>query len=1005
MANRETKNSTGENLADSISSLNSLSEQTSTSSSRNYKRSSTTPLLSSTASSTTASPKPSREGSPVRPTAKTGITAATRAATRSRKNSSDLSPHRTPSAPGPSIPTVPSAAAIQRALSAAGTPHLPPPTHQDGAADPTRTSKVGKTAHSSGSRTGSSTSTVSSPPPSTPSASSKPSLNPTRNLERSQSTPTPPTIVVERPNRGATAVNASNESDATDDHPPKAAMRTPSRGTSGNGPALDAIQENSLPAAPATGAAKSASGGKATEKERPAVIAENPMEEAFSMDGKAKSAESGNESTGNKSADVKSGDDGKVKKSATAANSTRPPTVQPKKSFSQLPLKGKTPGEGSVKNMTVETETVSSIPQVALGGGAVERNLGNRADTTGSLRLQPSNETIRPKKEKKKTVRKAPSLNAGTGTLSSRPPHYYHLYSRAPSPESRLSLSISSSPGSVFGRWTLASEPSARSRSKDRRAMHHRQSASESAAGESTNEFQGLQHRARTILTPFRGRPASSKADIFEAKVASAVGEADSSDSEETFVYESNPPEPHSARPHRMHSRTPSVASTVSQLDYHKGRQDGHHSVVGKKSMKFSNNYNSIGYANEGDGTVRGPSQTGRGNNSHHHVGRYGRGGHTSLFDNDSPFPNAKRNATGHLSHPSPRQSPRNGHFARANGGPRKTEEVVAYDLEDEGADDERTPLIGSNRTGRNRRRPVPGSVRQMYTTDERKSSLCSRVAGYTLLGSILAVLIAAIIVVLIMCTKPLINVHIQDIRNVLASEQEMMFDLNVHAINPNLIAVQIDHLDVNIFAKSKHVGTSEQWRAAHPKKPFSLLPPTTQPMSSKRSPQGSIFDDPADIIAHLVDGGVDEGTDPIDDPATDSQTMLLGRIFSFDSPLVFEPSPIQREYKSSIGEVRLAKPGNSTEEGGTKRWEQVLQHEFELIVRGVLVYSSPISQTISSVHIGGRVIVQPSQEDKAGNASMGNSNWKEDEGITPGSNVIVKKPGRHGLKARWFAA
>ena len=419
--------------------------------------------------------------------------------------------------------------------------------------------------------------------------------------------------------------------------------------------------------------------------------------------------------------------------------------------------------------------------------------------------------------------------------------------------------------------------------------------------------------------------------------------------------------------------------------------------------MKFSNNYNTMNYANDGEGTVRGSSQTGRGNTSHHHVGRYGRGGHTSLFDSDSPFPNAKRSATGHLSNHSPRQSPRSGHFLKVNGVPRKTEEVTSYDLEGEGADDERTPLVGSVRTGRNRRRPLPGSVRQMYASDEHSNFLCGPVVGYTLLGSVLAVLIAAVIVILIMCTKPLINVHIQDIRNVLASEQEIMLDLHVHAVNPNLIAVQVSALDVNIFAKSKHVGTAAQWRETHSSKPPSILPPIPQSKSFKRSSQNAILEDPDDIISHLLDGGVDEGTDPIDDPASDSQTMLLGQIFSFDSPLVFEPSPIQHESKGSVGEVRLAKPGNHTEEGGSKRWEQVIQHDFQLIVRGVLRYSSPISQTLRSVSIGGSVNVHPSQEDKAGNAKTSEPDNRTE--IPPGSNVIVKKPGQQGLTARWFAA
>ena len=468
------------------------------------------------------------------------------------------------------------------------------------------------------------------------------------------------------------------------------------------------------------------------------------------------------------------------------------------------------------------------------------------------------------------------------------------------------------------------------------------------------------------VLILSRGRIASSKADIFEAKVASAVDEVDSEDSEETFVYESNPPEPHSARAHRFHSRTPSASSVISHHDHYgaKGRQDGHHSVVGKKSMKFSNNYNSIGYSNEGgDGTVRGPSQTGRatsGNTTHHHhIGRYGRGGHASLFDSDSPFPNATksmRSATGHIS---PRSS-RNPQAVHVTKSPRKIEELMSYDLEGEGADDERTPLVGSVRSGRNRRRPLPGSVRHVYSED-RNHRCCGRVTAFTSLGSLLAVLIAAIVVILVMCSKPLIDVRIRDIRNVLASEQEIMLDLNVQAVNPNLIAIQISDLDVNIFAKSKHVGSSSLWRATHPQIPSRQR--RTEPRSNEAAfQQGSPLLDPSDIISHL-DGGVDEGTDPIDDPAADSQTMLLGQIFEFDSPLIFEASPIRRQSLASVGEVRLAKPGNKTEEGGSERWEHVLQYDFELIVRGVVKYSLPISSRLRKANIYDCIVVHPSDD------------------------------------------
>ena len=511
-----------------------------------------------------------------------------------------------------------------------------------------------------------------------------------------------------------------------------------------------------------------------------------------------------------------------------------------------------------------------------------------------------------------------------------------------------------------------------------------------------------IPRRTRTVLISSRGRTVSSKADIFEAKVASAVDEANSSDSEETFVYESNPPEPSSARSHRYHSRTPSATSTVSQMDHYgiKGRQDGHHSIVGKRSMKFANNYSSIGHLKEGgEGTVRGPSQNGRTGNTahHHHIGRYGRNGHTSLFDSESPFPNATkpaRSSTGHLIASPKHAGSRSSHLLRVSGSPRKSEEALSYDLEGEGADDERTPLVGSVRAARNRRRPLPGSVRHMYSEDQ-GHRFCGRITAFTSLSVVLALLIAAIIAILVLCTKPLTGVYVKDIRNVLASEQELMLDLHVQAINPNLIAVQISDLDVLIHAKSKHVGTGELWRAAHTHIPPRKLPsnPPKLKASTHRTPP--FLTDPSDIISQL--DGIDEGTDPIDDPETDSQTMLLGQIVEFDSPLIFEPSPIRHQLLGSTGEVRLAKPGNRTEEGGSQRWEHVIQHDFELIVRGTLRYSLPFSSHLRSVLIARSVVVHPTSGiNKTGSMKVS----EPSRGSASGNNILSEKP-RDGVGMR----
>ena len=946
----------GDNGPDSMT----VSIQNSSSPPPDLNRTSTTPHFS-TASSAGPSPKPSREGSPVRPPLEPGTTTGPRSnSSRSRKNSQDLSPIRGPSASGSNIPSVPSAAAIQRVL-ATGTPYLPSPAASD-PADAPRPQKVNKASSGGSQATGSNTPRLRSPPQSASSGSNKTLLSTARKFDQSQSTHTTPVITLERPSRSSTL--ASDSDVGEEDRTPKPGMRTPVRGMSGNGPTLETVQESSLPATPAIGTAKSAQTGKTGSNDRPERIDENPLEEAFTKETPSK-AESGNESAGNKSGEAKGTDDGKEKrKPATAPNSAKPQVVQSKKSFSQIPFaKGKTASEASVKNMSVETETVSSIPQVALGGGAGERNALGRTETGGSLRLKPSNETIKPKKKKEKVVRKAPSLNSGTGGSLSKRFHHHHIYSRASSPESFILFS-STPPDFTHGQRSEPDKSKTGLLPGNSKDMHTEPPSSESSPSNPCDP----PRRASTSLIPYRGRKASSKADIFEAKVAIAVNETKSSDSEETFVYESNPPEPQSTRPHRFHSRTPSVTSTKSQIDQYgaKARQEGHHSIVGKKSMKFANNYNSIGYANDGEGTVRGPHQSGRatGNNTphHHHIGRYGRGGHTSILDNDSPFPNATksaRSATSHLAHISPRHgSPRSPHVVNVTKSPRKAEEILAYDLEGEGADDERAPLLNSIRTGRNRRRPLPGSVRQMYSGD-RGHRLCGRVTAFTILGSVITLLIAAIVAICILCSKPLIDVHIKNIRNVLASEAEMMLDLHVHAINPNIIAVQVSDLDVNIFAKSKHVGTGEFWRSRPQitRKDNRATPDRIDTLWRKPSAISAR----ASNIVHQLDG-VDEGTDPIDDPTADSQTMLLGQIFDFDSPLIFDPSPFRHHSLGSVGEVRLSRPGNSTAQGGSERWEHVLKYDFELIVRGVIRYSSPITSKVHSTKIEGSRLIHPGE-------------------------------------------
>ena len=724
-------------------------------------------------------------------------------------------------------------------------------------------------------------------------------------------------------------------------------MRTPVKGTIGSG-TLETVQEGSLPKHdPGTIDAIS----KLTGKEPPSTVGENLLEHSLHKTPNTL-MESGSESGGNKTVRTKSESrDGRA--ASISHTKARPTTVNPKKSFSQLnSTKAKIASEGSVRNMTVETETVSSVPQVAVGGGAGERGVSGRTDPSGSIRLKPSTETIRPKKEKKRAARKTPSINSGTGG-SSRRFHHHHIPSRAPSLRAASPEPVTSPDFRYVSDqfpYSIGCEP------VSRRGLLTQPTVLEPSLH---GPFVNGRHSS-TVLTNFRGRTASSKADIFEAKVASAVDEANSSDSEETFVYESNPPEPLSARPNRYHSRTPSATSMASQVDHlgNRYRQDGHHSITGKKSMKFTNhpNYSHADPAESGRNGTLGSGRSSGGNHSHHHhIGRYGRGtaGHTSLFDNESPFPNAAkplRTSGSNGSHISPRPNTPRAPLPLRAPGFSKSNVPLAYDLEGEGADDERMPLIGSVRSGRtrnSRRPPHRADARDDVTS----TSFCRRLGGYVVLAIMVGLFVATIAVALILCSKPLLEVHIKEIQSVIASEQELMFDLHVHAVNPNIVAIQVTELSIDIFAKSKYVRAYTNWEDRVAQRATDLeheYGRSEQLHGSSPNPK-----------EYWSQDGIDEGNDPIQDPEVDPQLQLLGRILEFDSPLIFDPSPLRHHSLSSIGEVRLAKPGNHTQ-AVSQWWEKAIQHPFELRVKGPIYYSLPISSRLRTATVSGSVLVQP---------------------------------------------
>lgn len=431
-----------------------------------------------------------------------------------------------------------------------------------------------------------------------------------------------------------------------------------------------------------------------------------------------------------------------------------------------------------------------------------------------------------------------------------------------------------------------------------------------------------------------------------------------------------------------------------------------------------------------GYGTVGGPAGSSRndyGGSRHGATSRNSNhNGNQSILPDDSPFASEPRTSSHALRNPgmshigsksltgqSTRTHIRSGRNGMNGGGvygdgagskrnSRNFDRERRYGTAEEG-DDERVPLLHPaprherDRNIRNRhRRPPSASLRQLEHNELRRRGWIGRCAGCIIAVVTIIMVITGTVGFMFATSKPLEDVKVLNMTDVLVSQQEIMLDLVVQAMNPNMIGVTVQAMDVNLFAKSawvrddkdKSPGDGEPGKGDDKKTPttdalaqteqFLLLDsidyekpkPRSPPSGSTKHHQEKV------VLAGLWDWfrgggdrggkkGVDEGTDP--DPnlpdQEDKQTMLLGRILTFDSALNFDASPLQHYPTISKGSMRLARPGNKTEKGGTERWERVVLHPFELIVRGVLKYQTPLSGRWRTASIGASVMVNPADD------------------------------------------
>lgn len=458
-----------------------------------------------------------------------------------------------------------------------------------------------------------------------------------------------------------------------------------------------------------------------------------------------------------------------------------------------------------------------------------------------------------------------------------------------------------------------------------------------------------------------------TKSEIFAATITQAVDENDDTDSDETFVYESNPRSPkrisrppsmtslssahgdrRASEPSRLESTSRYTHSSHAHDERDREKLQKAHAISGKRSMKFANNP----YEDE----------TSRRHVSHSINSQYRRVTGDETYSTRSPRirpgldrrtsspsssgPNSPRFAA----MPSPRQL--QGYSSTSLKRERKGVPATSRpwslfeDEEEAGSSSERSPFL--------RKR----SSRARFRTRDRQP------AGSLMTG--MPFIMAIVCLMLVICiftaaalstSQPLRDVKVVNITNILVSKQELLFDMVVEAYNPNALAISVKDLEISVFAQSPYVRD-------HVREPEEVANKITQTAMGLRNQHKSHSRQRAtrSWLPWSPRHNNSDGDFPEDE---DSTTLLLGRVYEFDNVLQFESRFFNRSVSTASGEIRVIKPGNITDEGGVATWERVIHHSFELIIRGVMRYQSSIfTKTTRTAEIYKTAHINPAKVD-----------------------------------------
>lgn len=379
----------------------------------------------------------------------------------------------------------------------------------------------------------------------------------------------------------------------------------------------------------------------------------------------------------------------------------------------------------------------------------------------------------------------------------------------------------------------------------------------------------------------------ASKSEAFAAKIASAIDENIDSDSDETFVYETNTRSPYQL------SRTSSVSSIVS----HSRHADGKMCPSGKHSMKFTNH----SWSSDPDHKdpfmmlsdfTRSPGKTfafpssrtfikmETGLRSPHRIG--------SRTTSCPSSPHYKYQKLKHYNGTCRR------HFMDKNAG-------SFYTTHEELYPHERIPLLYKDIEyfGDDRYHECRQHNRQNWYISFSK-------LGWILFYFIIFSICIGLFVII---ARPLQQVKVVNITNILVSSQALIMDFEMVVFNPNFWQVSVQQTDLSIFS-------SKPW-SDHD------LANKTLDHFEKVSELTFRKSELAKNIVQNNDG-----------------LILLGRVFQLDIPFVFLSAFWNKSVSRSIARFHLENPGYGNFKNGSFIWDHIIQHEFQLVIKGFLKYS-----------------------------------------------------------------